>query len=248
MAKTPQAVQAATAQNIRQSTGTPNVKSEEQPTIAAQPTTVEDQTIGLDVKLKLSPEQHAAQRAAMNEWQRRSNPGRYTNLPNGQIVEVRGSVLHKYPGAKKTILMAKPELIIHAEFRRPDFGESMPRYQWRCRIDSSTSRRDLDTANLHRRGIIRYVEIGEIDRDSPYAQIEEYAVPGAGNNVYVIMDTAILCEILDPNQSYEQYKYWQDLALSNVAELPDVVMSYGDTHIQGKTATGVSMKDARQGS
>lgn len=224
---------------------TPNVTEDEQPTIA--PPAPEPSEM-LDYAPKYSLEQQAAQKAAVTEWQRRQHPGRYTSLPNGQMVEVRGSVIGKYPGSKKTMLMARPELIVDKRFRKPDFGDQMPRYQWRCRIDSSSSRRDLDTANLHRRGVIRYVEIGEIDRQSPYAQIEEYAVPGPGANVYVIMDTAILCEIMDPNQSYEQYRYWQDLAMSNVSELPDVVMSYGDTHLGSKSRTDVSMKDARQGS
>lgn len=223
---------------------TPNVKEEDQPTVAIPNAEAPG---GLEVTHKFSLEQKAAQTAAMNEWQRRQHPGRYTQLPNGQIAEVRGSVIAKYPGSKKTILMAEPQRIIAREFRKPDHGVDMPRYQWRCRIDTSSSRRDLDTANLHRRGIIRYVEIGEIDRNSPYAQIEEYAVPGPGNNVYVIMDSSILCEILDPNQSYEQYRYWTDLAISNVSELPDVVLGYGDTHIGGRTTTDISMKDARQG-
>lgn len=224
---------------------TPNVTLEQQPTIA--PPDPEPPSPGLDYTQTYSSEQKAAQRAALMEWQRRQNPGKYTNLPNGQMIEVRGSVIHKYPGAKKTILMAKPELIIHKSHRKPDHGVDMPRYQWRCRIDTSTARRDLETANLHRRQIIRYVEMDEIDRDSPYAQIEPYPVPGPGSNVYVIMDTAILCEILDPNQSYEQYRYWMDLAISNVSDLPDVVMGFQDTHISGRTATSVAMKDARQG-
>jgi hypothetical protein len=233
-------------QTAAEAAATPNVKPEEQPTVAPVSANHDD-GYGLEVTQKLSLEQQAAQRAALIEWQKRQHPGRYTTLPNGQMVEVRGSVIHKYPGAKKTILMGRPEVIILREFRKPDFGADMPRYQWRCRIDSSSARRDLETANLHRRGLIRYVEIGEIDKDSPYAQIEEFAVPGPANNVYVIMDTAILCEILDPNHSYEQYRYWQDLALSNVAELPDVIMGYGDTHVEGKTSTSLSVKDARQG-
>ena len=214
------------------------------PTIAAP---IGEETEGLQVTAKHTIEQQAAQRAAMQEWARRTQPGRYTTLPNGQMVEVRGSVMHKYPGAKKTILMARPDLIVHKSHRKPDFGEAMPRYQWRCRTDTSTSRRDLETANLHRRGLIRYVEMNEIDRDSQYAQVEEYAVPGPGNNVYVILDSSILCEILAPELSYESYKYWEDLAMSNVSDLDDVVRSYRDTQIGTKTRTEVAQRDSRQG-
>ena len=223
---------------------TPNVAEGDISTIAPVPDVTPS---GLDVEPKRSLEAEAAQRAALVDWQRRQNPGRFTVLGNGQTVEVRGSVLHKYPGAKKTTLMGQPEMIIHKSFRKPDFGPGQPRYQWRCRTDVSTIRRDLETAALHKRGAIRYVETSEIDRQSPYALIEEYAVPGPGNNIYVILGSWILCEILDPNHSYEQYKYWEDLALSNVSELPSIVMSYGDTHVEGVSETSVTQKNIRQG-
>lgn len=225
---------------------TPNVEATDVSTVAAP--IDEAVPMGLDYQPKYSLEQQAAQKAATTDWMRRQHPGRYTTLPNGQMVEVRGSVLHKYPGAKKTILMANPAVILKKEFRKPDFAEDMPRYIWSCRVDVSTSRRDIETANMHHRGDIRYVEMNEIDRHSPYAVVEDYPVPGPGSNVYVIMDTSILCEILNPNVSYEKYKYWTDLAMSNVAELPDVILGYGDTHIGDKTTTSVAMKNARQGS
>jgi hypothetical protein len=224
---------------------TPNVKEGDLSTVVA---TKEETLPGIEYTPRRSLEGEAAQRAAMAEWERRRKPGQYATLANGQMVEVRGSVISKYPGAKKTMLMAKPEAIIDPRFRKPDYAANMPRYQWRCRTDTSSARRDLETAALHRRGDIRYVEIGEIDKQSPYALIEEYAVPGPGNNVYVIMDSNILCEILNPNHSYEKYGYWEDLAISNVSSLPEIVMSYGDTHVEGLSETSVVQKAIRQGS
>lgn len=224
---------------------TPNVAEETLSTVSApvDPTPVQP----LQYEQHYSLEQQAAQKAAQVEWMRRQHPGKYTTLPNGQMVEVRGSVLHRYPGAKKTMLMANPAIILKKEFRKPDFGADMPRYTWMCRIDTSTYRRDLETANLFNRGDIRYVEMNEVDKTSPYAQVDDYAIPGPGSFVYVIMDTTILVEILNPNVSYEKYRYWTDLAMSQVANLPDSILGYGETHIGDIATTSVAMKNARQG-
>jgi hypothetical protein len=224
--------------------GTPEVFEEQMPTLS---TPVEEHNMGLEIEPQISVEQRNAQQAALRDHLRRANPSKYSPLPNGHMVEVRGRVIHKYPGAKKTIMLADPARIIDRAFRKPNFGADMPRYQWRCRTDVSTARRDLETAQLHRQGRIRYVEVGEIDRNSEFAVIDEYAVPGPSGNVYVIVDTMILCEILDPEHCYEKYKFWTDLALENVSSLPQTVLSFNDTHIGQKTTTVVTQKDVRQG-
>ena len=222
---------------------TPNVTENDTPTISPAPSQPENP--GLEVEPKLSLEQMAAQRAAMQEFMRQRRPGAYAPLPNGQMVEVRGSVIHKYPGAKKTILLADPARIIAPEHRRAPWGPDMPRYQWRCRTDVSAARRDLETHMLHRQGKIRYVEIEEIDRESDFAIIEEYQSPG--QNVYVIVDSLILCEILDPTHSYDKYTYWTDLALDNVSSLPKTVLGFPETHLGEIAGVAVTRKDAKQG-
>ena len=100
---------------------------------------------------------------------------------------------------------------------------------------------------LHKQGKIRYVEIGEIDRESPFAVVEEYAVPGPNNNVYVIMDTMILCEIMDPEHSYEKYGYWEDLALSFSENLPEQVLAQPETHIGDKAGIAVKRGNVGKG-
>jgi hypothetical protein len=201
-----------------------------------------------DPGLKADPvwnaEREQANKAAQMDYARKMAPGQYAPLPNGQMVEVKGAIVHKFYGAKRNMMMAQPEGILRDP--KPPFGEGLPRYQWRIRTELSQSglARDRETNQMHASGRIRYVETDEVNQHCEYAVNEEYAT---ANNTYVTCQSFILCEIMDPNLAYDTYKYPVDSALQRLTNLPAEVAEMPETRIGDKAASQVRVINSKRG-
>jgi hypothetical protein len=104
--------------------------------------------------------------------------------------------------------------------------------------------RPNDTANLHRTGRIRYVEMDELDPDCDFAVVQEFVTQ---NNRYVTWQSMILCEILDEQVSYDTYRYPIDKGLDNVSNLEASVQGFPETHIGNKAYSQVEVGATKRG-
>lgn len=198
---------------------------------------------GIDASERhVDPTRDSLQRKVQIDHTRRSEPGAWVNLPNGEAVRVQGAVGMKYPGEKATDMLARPQDMMLNP--KPAFRNG-PRYQWRVRTSSSAAdNRPAETANLHRAQRIRYVETNELDPACEFAVYTEYATP---NNTYVTYQTLILCEIMDERLAYQTYKGWEDWAIHKVTNIEAETRSQPGTRVVGKTDVSVDIRDPETG-
>lgn len=216
----------------------------------------EEPVVPAEYERRFDPEREALQRAALKDHARRSAPGEFIPLGNGEFVRVQHNVSLSYPGEKAYAMLGKPENMLIAPKPPFRFGtlpnglpREGPRYKWyvRTSIDPRDDR-PAETANLHRSQRIRYVEVSEVDKNSEIAVYTEFAT---ANNTYVTYRSLILAEIMSERLSYETKPAWEDLAIARVSSLPNERLTEPGTHIgnvdRPKAETRVSVKDTRQG-
>jgi hypothetical protein len=217
---------------------------------------VEEPVEPAEYERRFDPQREAAQRAALRDHARRQAPGEFIPLGNGEFVRVQHNVNLSYPGEKAYAMLGEPEKMLIKAKPPFQFGvlpngkpREGPRYKWfvRTSIDPRDDR-PAETANLHRSQRIRYVEVSEVDKNSPIAVYTEFAT---ANNTYVTYRSLILAEIMSERLSYESKPAWEDLAIARVSSLPNERLTEPGTHIgnadRPKAETRVSVKDTRQG-
>jgi hypothetical protein len=217
----------------------------------------EPQIYGLDYSHSYSnPAQAEAQRQSQAAYEQTLAGGSYVRLANGRVVPIRQNLQFRYPGQKVGQMLAQPHLLIKPELRKPDFdynyrtGQAsgkMPRYVWRVRMEHAKDlHRDQETAQYIRAKRMRYVLLDETDENCEFAVFTPYTTT-EGDLVTLV--SQVLCEILDPQLSYDCYKAWDDLAMHRILDIPNQISTRStvnnqdglpvQTFVPGKTATVV---------
>ena len=215
-----------------------------------QPPHTEAETTGLEsppteasglefLERKITPGQDEMRRKQLLQWQRSQSPQEWVNLGNGEQVLVRDQMGHRYPGFDETALLHSPHLALkdpkppwHWGYAPNGKALTSPRYKWFVRIDLK-GRIDTRTTQFHASRRIRYIEIDEVDHNSPVATFSQYQTP---NNAYACYETFILAEIMDKNLAWQLFKGWEDEAIFRASSLPRDVAS-GEA---GRLAGGVT--------
>lgn len=214
-----------------------------------------------DFETKVDAQAGRMQKAAETEARVRSNPSGWITLPGSSAVRklARGS-MPTYPGTVDSLVQSNPECIMHADKGPFEFESSVvagfhkgPRYAWEVRIEAvgCSSRRDITTTSLRAGERIRYVTAKEINRASPHAKVS--FLDASDGDQYITYGSQILCEILDPQYSYEKAPGWVEWTLARNEHFEDTVCRTTDgagnvASVAGKTRTSIKVSDQKRGS